>query len=115
MTSIDTFDHPLIRRYASPEMQRLFSPRHRYTTWRRAWLALAEAERELGLEIPEQALEEMRHNLEVTDDDLERVREYEPHATTSWLICTLSPTARPPPNRSCTSAPPRRSSPTTPT
>jgi adenylosuccinate lyase len=77
MTSIDTFDHPLIRRYASPEMQRLFSPRHRYTTWRRAWLALAEAERELGLEIPQQALEEMRNNLEVTDDDLERVREYE--------------------------------------
>jgi len=77
MTSIDTFDHPLIRRYASPEMQRLFSPRHRYTTWRRTWLALAETERELGLEIPSEAIDQMRQQLEVTDDDLARVRDYE--------------------------------------
>ena len=77
MTSMDTFDHPLIRRYASPDMQRLFSPRHRYTTWRRTWLALAEAESELGLEIPGEALGQMRDHLEVTDDDLARVREYE--------------------------------------
>jgi adenylosuccinate lyase len=77
MTSIDTFDHPLVGRYASREMQRLFSPRHRYTTWRRTWLALAEAEHELGLEIPSEALDQLRQHLEVTDDDLARVREYE--------------------------------------
>lgn len=77
MTSIDTFDHPLVGRYASREMQLLFSPRHRYTTWRRTWLALAEAERELGLEIPSEALDQMRQHLEVTDDDLARVRDYE--------------------------------------
>jgi adenylosuccinate lyase len=77
MTGIDTYDHPLAGRYASPEMLRLHSPRHRYTTWRRLWLALAEAERELGLEIPEQAIQEMRANLEVNEEDLERVRRYE--------------------------------------
>ena len=77
MTSLDEFDHPLTGRYASAEMQQLFSTGHRYTTWRRMWLALAEAERELGLEIPAEAIEQMRANLEVTDEDLERVREYE--------------------------------------
>ncbi len=77
MATIDGFDHPLAGRYASEEMLRLHSPRHRYTTWRRMWLALAEAERELGLDIPEQALEQMRANLQVTEDDLARVREYE--------------------------------------
>ncbi len=77
MTSLDGFDHPLTGRYASEEMQRLFSTGHRYTTWRRMWLALAEAEGELGLEIPAEAIEQMRANLEVTEEDLERVREYE--------------------------------------
>jgi len=71
------FDHPLAERYASAEMIHLFSARRRYTTWRRLWLALAEAEAELGLEIPDRALEQMRAHLEVTEEDLERVREYE--------------------------------------
>ncbi len=74
---LDDFDHPLAGRYASAEMLRLFSPGHRYTTWRRTWLALAETQRELGLEIPDQALEQMRANLEVTAADLERVRDIE--------------------------------------
>ena len=77
MTSLDGFDHPLTGRYASDEMQRLFSTGNRYTTWRRLWLALASAEGELGLEIPSEALEQMLAHLEVTADDLERVREYE--------------------------------------
>ncbi len=77
MTTIDSYDHPLSGRYASPEMLALHSPRHRYSTWRRLWLALAEAERELGLEIPETAIAEMREHLEVDGDDLERVRQYE--------------------------------------
>jgi adenylosuccinate lyase len=77
MSAIDTFDHPLSGRYASPEMLRLHSPRHRYSTWRRLWLALAEAEQELGLEIPDEVIGQMRANLEVSADDLERVRTYE--------------------------------------
>ena len=77
MSAIDGFDHPLAGRYASPEMLRLFSPRHRYTTWRRVWLALAEAQRELGLDIPEAAIDQLRANLEVNAEDLERVRQHE--------------------------------------
>ncbi len=77
MSPLDTFDHPLTGRYASPEMQRLFSTGHRYMTWRRMWLALAEAERELGLDIPAEAIEQMRANLELTEDDLVRVAGYE--------------------------------------
>ncbi len=77
MSSFDGFDHPLAGRYASREMLALFSPRHRYTTWRRLWLVLAEAQRELGLPIPEEALEQMRDALEVTPEDLERVADLE--------------------------------------
>jgi adenylosuccinate lyase len=77
MTSLDRFNHPLTGRYASEEMQRLFSTGYRYTTWRRLWLALASAEKELGLDIPDEALDQMLTHLEVTADDLERVREYE--------------------------------------
>ena len=100
MTSLDHFDHPLTGRYASPEMQRLFSTGNRYTTWRRLWLALASAERELGLEIPIEALEQMLDHLEVTADDLERVREYERetrHDVMAHLqaFADLAPAAKP--------------------
>src|SRR6185295_868874 len=45
----DTPQNPLYERYASPEMARIFSSRHRFRTWRRLWITLAECERELGL------------------------------------------------------------------
>lgn len=47
----DRFEHPLAARYASPQMAAIFSPQRRYATWRRAWIALAEAQRALGLAI----------------------------------------------------------------
>ncbi len=56
-------------------MQQVFSPNHRFGIWRRLWLALAESESELGLSIPEGALEEMRRNLDALD--LEKAAEYE--------------------------------------
>jgi adenylosuccinate lyase len=56
-------------------MQHLFSPRKRFGTWRRLWLALAESQRELGLAIPEEALTEMRLSLD--DIDLVAAAEYE--------------------------------------
>ena len=68
--------HPLTERYASQEMQATFSPARRYGTWRRLWLALAEAQRELGLDISEQALGQMRIAAERTID-LARAAEYE--------------------------------------
>ncbi len=50
MTSkYDTYTSPLAERNASPAMLRLWSPRHKFNTWRRIWLAVAEAQHELGL------------------------------------------------------------------
>ena len=73
--SHDGYVHPLSERYASREMQRIFSPGHRYGTWRRLWLALAESEAELGLPIPPEAVQQMRAALDSLD--LERAAEYE--------------------------------------
>lgn len=49
MDEFEFYDNPLVTRYASPEMARLWSPRRKFGTWRRLWLALAEAQYELGL------------------------------------------------------------------
>ena len=69
------YDHPLSGRYASRDMQRIFSQRERIGTWRRLWLALAEAQAELGLSIPPNAVDEMSRNLDSAD--LNRAAEYE--------------------------------------
>lgn len=74
-TPPDRYVHPLTERYASREMQRVFSPANRYGLWRRLWLALAEGEKALGLDIPEEALAQMRARLD--DIDLDRAAEYE--------------------------------------
>ena len=73
--SDDRWRSPLGTRYASPAMQTLWGEPHRIGLWRRLWLALAEAERELGLDIPEQALAEMRAHLD--DADLDAAARYE--------------------------------------
>ncbi len=66
---------PLAGRYASPAMLQLWSEQHRIGQWRRVWLALAEAEQALGVEIPDAALDEMRAHLD--DADLATAAEYE--------------------------------------
>jgi adenylosuccinate lyase len=66
---------PLSERYASAAMLHLWSPPSRYGLWRRLWLALAEAERELGADIPDAALTEMRAHLD--DIDFAAVAAYE--------------------------------------
>ncbi|HET9983576.1 MAG TPA: adenylosuccinate lyase [Longimicrobiales bacterium] len=71
----ETYQNPLTGRYASAEMSRIFSPAFKFPTWRRLWLALAEAERELGLPIPAEAIEAMRAHLD--DVDLGRAAELE--------------------------------------
>jgi len=70
-----TYQSPLSQRYASPAMQVLWGDRRRIGLWRRLWLALMEAEQELGLEIPSAALAEVRAHLD--DADLERAAEHE--------------------------------------
>ncbi|HSJ08459.1 MAG TPA: adenylosuccinate lyase [Longimicrobiales bacterium] len=61
------YRNPLTERYASREMSAIFSPATKFGTWRRLWLALAEAEQELGLEIPDSAIAAMRANLDTID------------------------------------------------
>ena len=63
----DTYRSPLGTRYASPAMQRLWGEHQRIGLWRRLWLALAEAEQELGLGIPDTALRQMREHLDDVD------------------------------------------------
>ena len=61
------YESPLSSRYASDTMQWLFSPDHKFRTWRRLWIALAEAEQELGLPIADAQIEEMRAHAEDID------------------------------------------------
>ena len=69
----DSYESPLVSRYASEQMQYLFSPNMKFRTWRRLWIALAEAERELGLPITQAQIEQMRsHSEDVNYDDAQR-------------------------------------------
>ncbi len=61
------YQNPLITRYASPQMATLFGARNKFTTWRRLWLALAESQQALGLDITDQQLQEMRAALDEID------------------------------------------------
>ncbi|HOW69982.1 MAG TPA: adenylosuccinate lyase [Phycisphaerae bacterium] len=66
----DIYQNPLVSRYASPEMARLFGARHRILCWRRIWLALAESEAELGLPITRRQLDQLRRTMEQIDFDV---------------------------------------------
>src|SRR5262245_19318201 len=71
----ETPQNPLYERYASREMARIFSSAHRFRTWRRLWITLAECQRELGLPFSTQQIDALKA---VADDlDLERVAELE--------------------------------------
>ena len=60
----DFYQSPFSVRYASREMQRIFSERNKFTTWRRLWVALAESEQSLGLPISDEQLDELRAHVE---------------------------------------------------
>jgi adenylosuccinate lyase len=75
LLSHDVYDNPLIGRYASREMSALWSPQTKHSTWRRLWLALAEAERELGLEISQSQIDDLRAH--VDDIDFAAAAKYE--------------------------------------
>jgi adenylosuccinate lyase len=66
----DVYSSALSERYASRAMLELWSARTRYGLWRRLWVALAEAEKKLGLPIPDEAIEQMRANLDNFDFDV---------------------------------------------
>lgn len=75
--SNDIYTTPLTGRYSSPEMQRLFSQRKRFSIWRHLWLWLAESQQELGLPVSNEALEQMRGALTVQDDEFKVIAEEE--------------------------------------
>jgi adenylosuccinate lyase len=73
----DTYTSPLAARNASPEMCKIWSPRHKFTTWRKIWLAVAQAQQACGLDITDEQINEMKANLEVTDEDMDNAAKYE--------------------------------------
>ena len=56
----DRYQSPLSERYASREMQYIFSPEKKFRTWRKLWIALAETEKELGLPITQEQIDELK-------------------------------------------------------
>lgn len=70
-SSLETYQTPLSSRYASAEMSKLFSSQTRFGTWRQLWLSLAQAEKELGIPISDEAIEEMKANLTLDHKQME--------------------------------------------
>lgn len=71
----DRYQSPLSERYASKEMQYIFSPDMKFRTWRRLWIALAETEKELGLNITDEQIEELKANKDNINYDVAKERE----------------------------------------
>ena len=93
-----SYQNPLTGRYASREMSYNWSPQRKHSTWRRLWLALAESEKELGLPITDQQLEQMRAHLDDIDFEAAAKKEAElRHDVMSHIhvFGALCPDARP--------------------
>ena len=73
--STDCYNSPLSERYASKEMQYIFSPDKKFRTWRRLWIALAETEKELGLDITDEQIEELKAHKDDINYDVAKERE----------------------------------------
>lgn len=73
----NTYESPLSARYADAEMKFLFSPDKKFQTWRRLWIALAEAEKELGLPVTQEQIDEMKAHVEDINYEVAQAREKE--------------------------------------
>lgn len=71
----DRYQSPLSERYASKEMQYIFSPDMKFKTWRKLWIALAETEKELGLDITEEQIAELKEHAEDINYEVAKERE----------------------------------------
>jgi adenylosuccinate lyase len=98
MNPHESYRSPLENRYASAELRAIWSPQRKFSTWRRLWLALAEAQHELGLEISREQLDELRTHLDDIDFDAAAAYEDELHHDVMAHIYALgdvAPLARP--------------------
>ena len=69
-----TYSNPLTERYCSKDMSYIFSPQFKFSTWRKLWIALAEGEKELGINITDEQIEELKaHVNEINFDDAKRI------------------------------------------
>ena len=75
--STDRYVSPLSERYASKEMQYIFSPDMKFRTWRRLWIALAETEKELGLNITQEQIDELKAHADDINYEVAKAREKE--------------------------------------
>ena len=75
--STDRYTSPLSERYASREMQYIFSQDMKFCTWRKLWIALAETEKELGLNITQEQIDELKAHADDINYDVARAREKE--------------------------------------
>ena len=75
MSDKENYISPFSTRYASKEMQYVFSEKFKFTTWRKLWVALAKAEKHLGLNITDEQIEEMEANVDNINFDVAQERE----------------------------------------
>ena len=75
--SNEIYSNPLCERYSSKEMMHNFSPDKKFSTWRKLWIALAESEKELGLDISQEQIDEMKKNIYNIDYELAAKKEKE--------------------------------------
>ena len=75
--SKDVYESPLNTRYASKEMKYIFSPDKKFKTWRKLWIALAEAEMELGLNVTQEQIDELKKNADNINYEVAQAREKE--------------------------------------
>ena len=77
MSNTNSYESPFCTRYASEEMQYIFSADKKFTTWRRLWVALARAEMKLGLPVTEAQVKQLEENIDNIDYDMAAAREKE--------------------------------------
>ena len=71
------YSNPLVERYSSKEMLEIFSPKNKFSTWRKLWVALAESEKELGLNITDEQIKDMKEHIYDIDFEMAKKREKE--------------------------------------
>ena len=87
MTDLKRYQSPLSERYASDEMSFLFSPHYKFLTWRKLWVALAKAQKKLGLPITDKQITSLENAVEKIDFP-KRKSTRKNFATMSWRIST---------------------------